>query len=54
MIIRKRTTKFSGICTGQPDYFAPYIKIIGKRFGGYNQNDYLCSAFVNSIRDEVI
>ena len=22
------------------------IKIIGKRFGSYNQNDYLCSAFV--------
>ena len=44
MIIRNRTTKFSGIRTG--DFFAPYIKIIVKRFGSYNQNDYLYHAFI--------
>ena len=46
MIIRNRTTKFSGTSQGSPIIFAPYIKIIGKRFGSCNQNDYLCSAFI--------
>ena len=26
--------------------FLYFIKIIGKRFGDYNQNDYFCSAFI--------
>ena len=29
-------------------FFAPNMKIVCKRFGGYNQNDYLCSAFISS------
>lgn len=46
MIIRNHTTKISGSLTGLPDFFCHQLKIIGKMFGGYNQNDYLCGAFI--------
>ena len=46
MIIRNRTTKFSGILTGLPDYFCRQAKIVSKIFGKINQNDYFCSAFI--------
>ena len=46
MIIRNHTTKFSGSLTGCPFFFNHQLKIIWKIFGSYNQNDYLCIAFI--------
>lgn len=46
MIIRNHTTKISGSLTGVDRFFCHQLKIIGKMFGGYNQNDYLCGAFI--------
>lgn len=43
------TTVFHGFPFGLGSpIFAPNMKIVCKRFGGYNQNDYLCSAFISN------
>ena len=54
MIIRNRTTKFSGSPTGLPNFFAHIYKNNRKNIWKYNQNDYLYSAFVTIVHHEVI